>query len=72
MPGGNLTSGMNQGEKKLGEAVVLMQGIPVHSKGAGAAQSGLSLTCRNESSSHFSGGARNSDLHGNILMFRCS
>lgn len=59
---------MNEGEKQLGLVRVLIQDIPIPFKVAGAAQSGLSLTCRNENSCSFSGGARNPDLHGNTLL----
>lgn len=55
-------------ERQLGLVHVLIQDIPIPFKVAGAAQSGLSLTCGNEHASNFSGGDGNPDLHGNTLM----
>lgn len=52
-PGGNSTSDTNEGKTAGVGACVLIQDIPIPFKVAGAAQSGLSLTCRNEHASNF-------------------
>ena len=55
-------------EKQLRLVRVLIQDESIPFRVAGATQSGLSLTCRNENTSNFSGGDGNPDLHGNTLM----